>query len=404
MSVERSTMRLAQAALIISAALTVTVTASGISSAATDTSSPDLLPLTVTNSSGSTAPVYIYNLGTQESTGLQGWVDVDGVFHAWPAGNGSTVQAPDASVAGPIQGQSKTIKIPDFSGRIYFSYGKKLVFNLDGKGALVQPDVQNATDPNRNTLFNWSEYTSDSKGFTLNSTQVDMFSAPYSVGIRKADGTNATAGILKPGGYSKFFASLQGLPGGWGGLIQKDGNGNILRAIAPSHGVETGVFSPEAMTQYIDKVFDKYSNEKLTVAPLLSNPNLKYTGQVSGNTMNFRDTAGKIVTSFNKPDADSVFGCYKDLDAPNDDLRGPISRTLCAGYNRGTLLAEADQPVTDTGKFYNTPASNLYSSSVHNQMTDGKAYGFAFDDVANQEALVSDSSPQSAFMVLEPMV
>lgn len=65
----------------------------------------------------------------------------------------------------------------------------------------------------------------------------------------------------------------------------------------------------------------KYANSPLTVTPFANQPAVKYTGRVSGNTMNFTNTSGTVVTSFQKPDADSIFGCYKLLDAPNDQVR-----------------------------------------------------------------------------------
>ena len=38
--------------------------------------------------------------------------------------------------------------------------------------------------------------------------------------------------------------------------------------------------------------------------------------------------------------------------------------------------------------------TNHYSRLIHAQMVDGKAYGFAFDDVGEHEALVHDGNPQ----------
>ena len=35
-------------------------------------------------------------------------------------------------------------------------------------------------------------------------------------------------------------------------------------------------------------------------------------------------------------------------------------------------------------------------------MVDGKAYGFAFDDVGNFESLVFDNNPVQAFITLDP--
>ena len=362
---------------------------------------PATIPLKLTNNSGRSEPVYVYTLGTLLSTGQQGWADANGAFHAWPAGGNPPTPAPDASIAGPASGQSKTIQIPKFSGRIYFSYGQKLVFKLT-TGGLVQPAVQNPSDPNRDILFNWSEYTLNDSGLWLNSTQVDMFSAPYAVGVQRADGSTATTGHLKSGGYTGFFNALRGQPGGWANLIQTRSDGTVLRALAPGYGLETGALPASVMDDYVNRVWQKYATSTLTVTPFTDQPNTKYYGKVSGNVMNFTNGSGAVVTSFQKPDADSIFGCHKLLDAPNDLVRGPISRTLCAGFNRSTLLVNANQPDTSTANFYQDTVTNHYARKIHAQMADGKAYAFAFDDVGNQESLVHDGSPQQAYLTLDP--
>ena len=225
--------------------------------------------------------------------------------------------------------------MPKFSGRVYFSIGQKIVFKLT-TGGLVQPAVQNPSDPNRDILFNWSEYTLNDAGLWINSTQVDMFSAPYAVGVKAADGTVRNTGRLKPGGYNAVFSGLRSA--GWGGLIRNRPDGTPLRALSPGHGIEAGAIPAGVMNDYVNRVWNKYSSSTLTVTPFANQPNTKYHGRVSGNVMHFTNSAGAVVTSFQKPDSDSIFGCYKLLDAPNDLVRGPISRTLCAGFNRSTLL------------------------------------------------------------------
>ncbi|MEV7869295.1 glycoside hydrolase family 64 protein [Streptomyces sp. NPDC088124] len=362
---------------------------------------PATIPLTIKNSSARGDQVYIYNIGTQLSTGRQGWADANGTFHPWPAGGNPPTPAPDASIAGPANGQSLTIRMPQFSGRVYFSYGQKLVFKLT-TGGLVQPAVQNPSDPNRNILFNWTEYTLNGGGLWINSTQVDMFSAPYAVGVKLPNGTTKNTGHLKAGGYNGFYSSLREQPGGWANLIQTRSDGTVLRALAPGHGIGTGTLPASVMDNYINRVWSKYASSTLTVTPFTDQPNTKYFGRVSGNVMNFTNASGAVVTSFQKPDADSVFGCYKLLDAPNDAVRGPISRTLCAGYNRSTLLTNPNQPDTNAAGFYQDSVTNHYARKIHAQMADGKAYAFAFDDVGNHESLVTDSNPQEAFITLDP--
>ncbi|MEU6931984.1 glycoside hydrolase family 64 protein [Streptomyces sp. NPDC046374] len=373
-----------------------------VAPAAVQAAVPATIPLTVKNDSRRAEPVYLYNLGTELSTGRQGWADAGGTFHPWPAGGPVPTPAPDASIPGPAAGQSLTIRMPKFSGRVYFSYGRKLVFQV-ATGGLVQPAVQNPSDPNRDILFNWSEYTLNDAGLWINSTQVDMFSAPYAVGVKRPDGGVATTGHLRPGGYRGFFDALRGQPGGWAGLIRTRSDGTLLRALAPGHGIEAGALPGDVMAGYIDRVWARYASSTLTVTPFADRPSVVYYGRVSGDTMNFTDGSGAVVTSFRKPDSDSVFGCHKLLDAPNDQVRGPISRTLCAGYNRSTLLTNPHQPDTSAAGFYQDAVTNHYSRKVHAQMADGKAYGFAFDDVGAQESLVHDADPRQAFLTLDPL-
>ncbi|MEU9395224.1 glycoside hydrolase family 64 protein [Streptomyces sp. NPDC048324] len=362
---------------------------------------PATIPLKVTNNSGRGDAVYVYTIGTLLSTGQQGWADASGAFHAWPAGGNPPTPAPDASIPGPAAGQSKTIRIPKFSGRIYFSYGQKLVFKLT-TGGLVQPAVQNPSDPNHDILFNWSEYTLNDSGLWINSTQVDMFSAPYAVGVQRADGSTASTGHLRSGGYNGVLNDLRGRSGGWAGLIQTRSDGTVLRALSPGHGLESGALPASVMDDYINRVWQKYASSTLTVTPFTDQPNTKYYGKVSGGVMNFTNGSGAVVTSFQKPDADSVFGCHKLLDAPNDQVRGPISRTLCAGFNRTTLLTDPSQPDSSSANFYQDAVTNQYARAIHAQMADGKAYAFAFDDVGNHESLVQDGSPQQAYLTLDP--
>lgn len=380
------------------AALVVTLIALGPPAQA---AVPATVALKITNNSGRGEPVYVYNLGTLLTTGQQGWADASGTFHAWPTGGNPPTPAPDASIAGPAAGQSTTVRIPKFSGRIYFSYGRKLVFRLT-TGGLVQPAVQNPGDPNRDILFNWSEYTLNDSGLWLNSTQVDMFSAPYAVGVQRADGSVSSTGRLRPGGYNGFFNALRGQPGGWANLIQTRADGTVLRALSPLYGVETGALPRSVMDDYVNRVWRKYATTTLTVTPFADQPGARYYGRVSDGVLKFTDSSGAVVTTFQKPDADSIFGCHGLLDAPNDTVRGPVSRTLCAGFNRSTLLANPDQPDTDSADFYQDAVTNHYARKIHAQMSDGKAYAFAFDDVGNHESLVHDGSPRQAYLTLDP--
>ena len=100
---------------------------------------------------------------------------------------------------------------------------------------------------------------------------------------------------------------------------------------------------------------------------------------------------GMFAQSFDRNDV-MPFGLRRDgaLAAPNDQVVGPIARTLCAALHRSTLGVLDTQPGGGPADFYRGTLTNHYSRIVHQHMVDGKAYGFAFDDVLAQESLVHD--------------
>ncbi|MFH6688343.1 beta-1,3-glucanase family protein [Cellulosimicrobium funkei] len=359
---------------------------------------PATIPLTITNDSGR-GPIYLYVLG--ERDGVAGWADAGGTFHPWPGGVGPVpVPAPDASIAGPGPGQSVTIRLPKLSGRVYYSYGQKMTFQIVLDGRLVQPAVQNDSDPNRNILFNWTEYTLNDGGLWINSTQVDHWSAPYQVGVQRADGQVLSTGMLKPNGYEAFYTALESA--GWGGLVQRAPDGSRLRALNPSHGIDVGKISSASIDSYVTEVWNSYRTRDMVVTPFSHEPGTQFRGRVDGDWFRFRNGSGQEVAAFKKPDASSVYGCHKDLQAPNDHVVGPIARTLCAALVRTTALTNPNQPDASSAGFYQDARTNVYAKLAHQQMANGKAYAFAFDDVGAHESLVHDGNPQAAYIKLDP--
>ncbi|WP_460757580.1 beta-1,3-glucanase family protein [Myceligenerans cantabricum] len=359
---------------------------------------PDTIPLTIANDSDRGGEVYLYVLG--EQNGQQGYADAQGTFHPWPDAGEQPEPAPDASIAGPSQGGSKTIQMPKLSGRVYFSYGQKMTFQVVLDGRLVQPAVQNPSDPNRDIMFNWTEYTLNDSGLWINSTQVDFFSAPYQTGLRTSDGEVLHTGMLKENGFSNVVDALAGTPG-WDGLAQTSGDGSVLRVMSPGHAIGTGQISSDVIDSYVDQVWSRYSGATMTVVPYSYEPDTKFFGTVSGGTMTFTDQSGAQVATFPKPSAESIFGCAGDLAAPNNDV-GAIARTLCAGFHRSTLLEGDVHPGPSKDVFYQHEKTNYYGKYIHQQMANGQAYAFAFDDVENQESLVHDGNPTEAFIQLDP--
>jgi hypothetical protein len=173
----------------------------------------------------------------------------------------------------------------------------------------------------------------------------------------------------------------------------------VLRVLAP--GKAPG-FSQTYLDPYIASAWNAYASKTLTVKPFGDRPDVKFTGRTAGNVMNFSDASGRTVASFTKPSTANVWGCDGALAAPNDQVVGPIARTLCAALHRSTLGKSTTEPTGTAGDFYKGSLTDHYSRVIHENMADGKAYGFAFDDVQNQESLVHSGDPRVAGIELSP--
>ncbi len=362
---------------------------------------PSLLPLTVTNSTGRGDAVYLYVLGVNLSTGRLGYVNAAGAFNNWPAGGQPPTPAPDVSIAGPGNGATRTIQIPrGLSGRVYFSLGARLNFFLTPDG-LVQPAPWAGGDSNRDILFDWSEFTYNDAGLWINSSQVDMFAVPHAVTVTGATGATKRTGDLVSGGRDAVINGIRA-QAGWSGTVYTRGDGTVLRVLAPGKAAEAGGLSATYLDSYINAAWGAYASKTLTVVPFGDQPGIRYFGRTSGTVMNFTNSAGQQVASFQRPTSADVWGCAGRLAAPNDQVVGPISRTLCAALNRGTLGTIDTQPSTNAADFYKNSPTNQYAKIIHANMVDGKAYAFPFDDVGAFESLVHDGDPRAAGIVLTP--
>ncbi|MFI5936344.1 beta-1,3-glucanase family protein [Actinoplanes sp. NPDC051494] len=359
----------------------------------------NVLPVNVTNNTGRTDAVFLYLLGVNLTTGKLGYVNSAGTFTAWTGGASTPVPAPDVSIPGPANGASTTIKMPkNLSGRLYMSFGKKLDFRLTNDG-LVQPAPWAGGDPNHDILFDWSEFTLNDSGLWLNSSQVDMFAVPHIVSVQGGDGKTSKTGEVKAGGRKKVIDTIKAQPD-FAKSVVTGADGTVLRVLAPGKAADAGLMSATYLDPYITKAWNAYTGKTLTVVPFGDQPNTKFFGKTAGNIMNFTDGTGKTVASFTKPSTANVWGCDGALGAPNDLVVGPIARTLCAAMQRTTLGTLDTQPSGTAADFYKGEPTNHYAKVIHDQMVDGKAYAFAFDDVQNQESLVHSGDPRQAGIIM----
>ncbi|MEV0127816.1 beta-1,3-glucanase family protein [Dactylosporangium sp. NPDC050688] len=393
--------RLLRAAATLLLAAPAALAAGLVAGAPAQAIGPSLLPLTVTNTTGRGDAVYLYVLGVNLATGRLGYVNAAGTFNNWPAGGLPPTPAPDVSIAGPGNGGTRTIQIPrGLSGRVYFSLGQRLNFFLTPDG-LVQPAPWAGGDSNRDILFDWSEFTYNDAGLWLNSSQVDMFAVPHAVTVTGATDATKRTGDLVANGRDAVINGIRA-QSGWAGSVYTRSDGTVLRVLAPGKAAETGGLSSTYLDSYINSAWGAYASKTLTVVPFGDQPSIRYFGRTSGTVMNFTNSAGQQVASFQRPTSADVWGCAGRLAAPNDQVVGPISRTLCAALNRGTLGTIDTQPSTNAADFYKSNPTNQYARIIHANMVDGKAYAFPFDDVGAFESLVHDGDPRAAGIVLTP--
>lgn len=349
----------------------------------------DGLSLKLVNKTGQFAAgsIYAYIIG---SDGKQ-------QVHVTPEGEMKPVEKGDAGDGGftdysiPLKGGETTLKLPEMSGRIYFSLGDKLKLKVvesdDGKASLAYPAGWTEGDPNYDILHDCAEFTYKNGSMYCNTTMVDMFSVPLSIQL-KGD-KDQTTGELKDGGRDAVFKAVKGAEG-FDKLVIDD-----KRVIAPGHGMESKKFAEDYFDAYVDKVWSTYEGKDLVITTNAG----KFTGRVKGGKFSF---SGPAEVSFDKPTTKDVLLCDGNLAAPNDGTTGPVAAILGAAFNRSTLLSSASQPGKDPKEFYQEKITNHYSKAMHDAAKDGKAYGFAFDDVASFASYIEDGKASEMTVTLTP--
>ncbi|MFI5524558.1 beta-1,3-glucanase family protein [Streptomyces platensis] len=348
------------------------------------------MPLRVVNHSGAYAnsSVWIYvvgNDGTQQ-------------VHVTPDGELKPVALADNGPDGftdyaiPLAASgTTTLQLPRMSGRIYTALGGKLKFKAvedgNGKAALAYPAGWVAGDPNYDVLHDCAEFTYNSGGMYCNTTMVDMFSVPLAIQLTGA--RDQTTGTLKDGARAKVFADVRAADG-FDRLVIGD-----RRVIAPGHGLDSGLFAADYLAPALDEAWSAYAAKDLSVTTNTGT----FTGRVRDGKLTF---TGPGTVSFDKPSTRDVLFCDGTLAAPNDGTRGPLAAVLGAALNRSTLTAHAAQPTTDPATFYRERLTNHYARAMHAATRDGRAYGFAFDDVAGFASYIEDPAPTEITLTLTP--
>jgi hypothetical protein len=231
------------------------------------------------------------------------------------------------------------------NGRLYFSVGKTPK-NLD----------------DWESYWDFIEYNSNGRKWAGNTTQVDAWCLPLT--IEMAD---KKFGITGP--RTKMFEEFKK-------EAPKEFKNCVLGKdywITSPFRADMGPGKPfeDYFEKYVDELWKKYATETKT-------PSGKYKGKAEADgalTFTPVDGGGKAVTCSKKPTT-------KNILLGEGVLGG--NPGFCAAFNRGVADDPADW--NDAAKFYQKEPCNWYSKFLHKYSVDHKAYGFCYDDYAEQAA------------------
>jgi hypothetical protein len=202
-----------------------------------------------------------------------------------------------------------------------------------------------------NSKYNdFMEHTISATAWNGNTTRVDAFVLPCAIRLHCKDGYDEILGeeyhVFAMGRDSLWQAYREAVPVEFDSCARWDADGTPLRIVAPGKG--EGVFNTGQ--KYAD-YFSAY---------------LKQIGQGDATT-------------------NQVFSCSGNPYGSNAALAGATNRHVAH-------LPQSQW--SDKSLFYREAPANFYAKFWHDHGFQGKAYGFAYDDAANQAAYASHGGPQ----------
>ncbi|CAG9992692.1 unnamed protein product [Clonostachys byssicola] len=310
----------------------------------------------------------------------------------YPSAGGSEVPvtiAEDIAIPMPAKGQTFEITLPIAmaSGRVYFAQGELeffMVKTATGDG-LVQPSNTNLEDPSRNINWGFVELTLTTDGVIwANISYVDFVGLIMSMTLRTKD-NNTQEVIGLPGNAvttvcEKLLAQGEkdGLP--WGAMCIAGTDGKPLRVLSPEdYGDVAGEGWEDYWTEYVDKVWAKYSTETLSIKT-------QAVGDVACKVVDNKLTCEGDNRAYPKPDHLDIWGCNSGpfgIQAEDNAVHVAVVPRLCAAFVRSTLLLDGGNITPDLPdtSYYTVSPTSHYSRIIHEEEVDGRGYAFPYDDV-----------------------
>jgi len=317
-----------------------------------------------------------------------------------PSSPGSSLSQ-DCAIPLGHPGNTVTVTVPHLAGsRIWFSVDSNLTFLLNPGPALVEPSVNNPSDPNINTSWDFCEFTFNSSQLFVNITYVDFVCLPIALTLtNNAGATQHVAGMGHTGldtVCSALAAQDDSEKAGWSSLVVTKPSGGNLRALSPNTGI---VFNNDLFNGYyqpfVDQVWSAYLDKDLSIDTQAQWGTV--SGRVSSGVLTFSE-----VGTFAQPSSADIFSCstgpFAASDANTVEM-GALTARISAAFNRSTLLVDTLEPSGSPNQYYQNAITNHYARIVHTANLDGLGYAFPYDDVSptggkDQSGAVHDPDPQ----------
>ncbi|MET8753254.1 beta-1,3-glucanase family protein [Streptomyces sp. NPDC004667] len=360
-------------------------------------------PLTVDNPSGK--DLYLTVVG-QVTPGHYSFVKPDGttapVHH--PADGDRAADHKDGKaypkMSFKVAGGANGITLPPHmeGGRIFVS-DRPLYMDAAQNGSgrhddsgYGQPDRNNPRDPNRDTRYDFFEFTyaHGRIAFGGNTTQVDGFSVSMTAELKQgASHFDRKVGIAgrTAGAVIEEYENSPDVGPAFKKLL--DAPGTHITAPRSSADFRPGGASAHYFDATVDEAWDRWAS-----GFALTDGDTTYRGGVRAGAdgrsqlafTTFRKEGNEEVAvdtgHVDKPSTADVAACSGSL-ATGSDTEKFVEARLCAAFNRGVALNDT-ATWSDASRYYARDTGvpfNDYAAFFHSISLDGLAYAFPYDDV-----------------------
>ena len=361
-----------------------------------------------TNGAWQDSQIYIEVIGCNSVTNQLSWVNYDGTSTPVSVAANTAANAitgPDGKTYPNYNftlAQSKLLKLPAVSGRIYVSLGHPMYMAIQsgggtgcGASGYAGPNPQNPTDPNGNTHYDWYELTNGSGGIYINTTQVDYFGLPMLLDVWGSVG-GVSEKFHKQTGINESIAAIDQEYNAETPAIFNTTPPSSLRIPSPDKTTfGAGQANGTYFASYVASVWSYYATNKLTIN--LFGGATQFTGTTSGSTFTFNEvnvSNGAFVSgpyTIGEPSTQDLLACNGTMATGSGDTAA-MEAQFCAAFNRHDMLNPATWATPSA--WYSAAPANYYAAFWHRHSVAGLAYGFAYDDVAGQSSTISTGTPE----------